>query len=44
MTTTTPFPTSSNSPATPAAAAVNDMAVKADDAIDKGAAAGHDVL
>jgi len=44
-----PFPTSTSSPATPvsstpAAASVNDMATKADAAVDKGAAAGHDVL
>jgi ElaB/YqjD/DUF883 family membrane-anchored ribosome-binding protein len=47
MVTTTPFPTSSSSPATPAAsgtAAVNDIANRADDAVEKGAVAGHDVL
>ena len=47
MATTTPFPTSSASPATPATpatATVNDIATKADDAVDKGAAAGQDAL
>ncbi|MFG6462603.1 hypothetical protein ACG04Q_13570 [Roseateles sp. DXS20W] len=48
-TTTTPFPTSSASPATPATAAVDDAATKpstkaATMAADKGAAAGHAVL
>lgn len=50
MTTTTtansPFPTSSMSPASPApaAAAVSDVASKADAAVDKGAAAGQEML
>ena len=44
MATTTPFPTSSASPATPATAAVNDIATQADAAVEKGAAAGHDAL
>ncbi|RZL31083.1 MAG: hypothetical protein EOP35_22795 [Rubrivivax sp.] len=48
MATTTPFPTSSASPATTtggaAAAGVNDVANKANDAVDKGASAGQDVL
>lgn len=49
MTTTTansPFPTSSASPATPApaAAVITDVANKADSAVEKGAAVGHDVL
>jgi ElaB/YqjD/DUF883 family membrane-anchored ribosome-binding protein len=40
-----PFPTSSASPATPApSATVNEVANKADAAVDKGAAAGHDML
>jgi ElaB/YqjD/DUF883 family membrane-anchored ribosome-binding protein len=39
-----PFPTSSASPATPATSTVNDVANKADAAVDKGAAATHDVL
>lgn len=43
-TTTTPFPTSTSSPATPATAAVDDAATKVDAAVDKGVAAGHDVL
>ncbi len=43
-TTESPFPTSSASPATPATAAVNDAANKADNAVDRGAAATQDVL
>ncbi|MDR7297810.1 ElaB/YqjD/DUF883 family membrane-anchored ribosome-binding protein [Pelomonas aquatica] len=42
-----PFPTSSASPATPATSAtgtVNEVANKADAAVDKGAAVGQDVL
>ncbi len=44
--TTSPFPTSSVSPATPAPAAeaVKDLANKADAAVDKGAAAGQEML
>ncbi|MCE4553106.1 DUF883 family protein [Roseateles cellulosilyticus] len=43
----TPFPTSTASPSvkdTPAAATVNQVADRADAAVDEGAAAGHDML